>query len=444
MRAFMPLILTASVTFLGTGPSTQLNGQQADTIVDVAVAAGSFETLAAALGAANLVDALRGEGPFTVFAPNDAAFRKLPDGAVAGLLEPGARAQLQQVLTYHVVPGRYDARQLLEQGQLSTLQGEQLRFAIVGGRLTVNGVAISNNDVVASNGVIHVIDQVLLPPQAETPAAARAGEQLLLLAIERGVPLFNAGQREACAAVYEVAVQAMVDFNQELSGELRETLRGALRTVRSTADASENAWTLRRAMDHTLRRLQQSASATGESATRPVAVTPEASVFEFTSKEESERWFTVNDDVMGGISRAGMGWSKDGSALFRGQLSLENNGGFATVRCALGDVGLAGYDGIVMRVRGDGRTYGLSGMKTGRRMDVNTWTKRFATRAGEWQEVRIPFRDLEHTVMGRRVPGSGPLSAEDLRSISFIIADKSEEPFQLEIDWIRSYRDNNS
>lgn len=134
-------------------------------IIDVAVGAGSFNTLAAALTAAGLVDTLKGNGPFTVFAPTDAAFAKLPAGTVENLLKPQNRAQLISILTYHVVPGDIRANQLL--GKITpatTVQGRRVSVNGQGGRVRVNGVNVISADVLASNGVIHVIDTVLMPP----------------------------------------------------------------------------------------------------------------------------------------------------------------------------------------------------------------------------------------------------------------------------------------
>ncbi|OYU52928.1 MAG: hypothetical protein CFE27_05885 [Alphaproteobacteria bacterium PA1] len=134
-------------------------------IIDVAVGAGSFNTLAAALSAAGLVDTLKTSGPFTVFAPTDAAFAKLPAGTVETLLKPENRAQLISILTYHVVPGKITSNQLLDKvTPATTIQGRKATIDGRNGRVTVNGVAVIAADVGASNGVIHVIDTVLMPP----------------------------------------------------------------------------------------------------------------------------------------------------------------------------------------------------------------------------------------------------------------------------------------
>jgi uncharacterized surface protein with fasciclin (FAS1) repeats len=132
-------------------------------IVDTAVAAGSFTTLAAALTAADLVTTLKGPGPFTVFAPTDAAFAKLPAGTVDTLLKPENKAMLQSVLKYHVVAGKLLAADVVKLTHATTLQGQDVTIAVVNGGVTINDAKVITPDVVATNGVIHVIDTVLLP-----------------------------------------------------------------------------------------------------------------------------------------------------------------------------------------------------------------------------------------------------------------------------------------
>jgi uncharacterized surface protein with fasciclin (FAS1) repeats len=137
--------------------------QQKD-IVDTAVAAGSFKTLAAALQAAGLVDTLKGSGPFTVFAPTDAAFAKLPAGTVEELLKPENKARLTAILTYHVVPGAVMASKVVTLKDAKTVEGAMVQIRTMGGKVMVNDANVTATDIKASNGVIHVIDRVLLPP----------------------------------------------------------------------------------------------------------------------------------------------------------------------------------------------------------------------------------------------------------------------------------------
>ncbi len=130
-------------------------------IVDTAVGAGQFTTLAKALEAAGLVDTLKGKGPFTVFAPTDAAFAKLPAGTLDGLLKD--KEKLRAVLTYHVVPGKVMATDVVKLSEAKTVQGGTLAIATSGGGVKVDNANVVKTDIRASNGVIHVIDTVLLP-----------------------------------------------------------------------------------------------------------------------------------------------------------------------------------------------------------------------------------------------------------------------------------------
>ena len=132
-------------------------------IVDTAVAAGQFETLAAALGAADLVDTLKGEGPFTVFAPTDEAFAKLPAGTVETLLKPENRDQLVAILTYHVVAGKVKAADVVTLSEATTVNGATIAITVTDGGVRVNDANVIATDIKASNGVIHVIDTVILP-----------------------------------------------------------------------------------------------------------------------------------------------------------------------------------------------------------------------------------------------------------------------------------------
>ena len=134
-------------------------------IVDTAVSAGSFKTLAAALKAADLIDTLKGEGPFTVLAPTDEAFAKLPEGTVESLLKPENKEKLVAILKYHVIPGKALAADVvkLDGQEVKTVQGEKAKVAVKDGTVTVDGAKVIKTDIEATNGVIHVIDTVILP-----------------------------------------------------------------------------------------------------------------------------------------------------------------------------------------------------------------------------------------------------------------------------------------
>jgi uncharacterized surface protein with fasciclin (FAS1) repeats len=132
-------------------------------IVDTAIAAGQFETLAAALGAAGLVDTLKSEGPFTVFAPTDAAFAKLPEGTVESLLKPENKDKLVAILTYHVVPGKVDSASVVKLTEATTVNGADVAIALKDGNVKINEATVVKADIDTSNGIIHVIDTVILP-----------------------------------------------------------------------------------------------------------------------------------------------------------------------------------------------------------------------------------------------------------------------------------------
>jgi uncharacterized surface protein with fasciclin (FAS1) repeats len=160
MRRFISTSIAALV--IGSVVTLPVRAQQKD-IVDTAVAAGSFKTLAAALQAAGLVETLKGPGPFTVFAPTDEAFAKLPAGTVENLLKPENRDKLKAILTYHVVPGKVTAAQVVKLKSAKTVEGSEAKIATSGGKVKVDNANVVKTDIAASNGVIHVIDTVIMP-----------------------------------------------------------------------------------------------------------------------------------------------------------------------------------------------------------------------------------------------------------------------------------------
>jgi transforming growth factor-beta-induced protein len=133
-------------------------------IVDTAAGAGSFKTLVAAVQAAGLVDTLKGAGPFTVFAPTDEAFAKLPAGTVESLLKPENKDKLVAVLTYHVVPGKVMAADVVKLTEAPTVQGSKAKVKVEGSSVMIDGAKVVKTDIATTNGVIHVIDSVILPP----------------------------------------------------------------------------------------------------------------------------------------------------------------------------------------------------------------------------------------------------------------------------------------
>jgi uncharacterized surface protein with fasciclin (FAS1) repeats len=144
-------------------PATATAGAKSSTIVETAVAAGNFNTLVAAVQAAGLAETLGGAGPFTVFAPTDEAFAKLPAGTLEMLLKPENKAKLAAILTYHVVPGTVKAADVVKLKNAGTVNGQRVRITVEGAKVMVDGANVVATDIACSNGVIHVIDGVILP-----------------------------------------------------------------------------------------------------------------------------------------------------------------------------------------------------------------------------------------------------------------------------------------
>jgi len=156
--AALSLSLLASTSAFAGGATTP-----SQDIVDTAVSAGSFQTLTTALKAAGLVETLKGKGPFTVFAPTDEAFAKLPEGTVKSLLMPENKQKLRAILTYHVVAGNVNAAEVIKLSSAKTLNGQSVTIKTVGGKVMINGATVVKPDIAATNGTIHVIDTVLMP-----------------------------------------------------------------------------------------------------------------------------------------------------------------------------------------------------------------------------------------------------------------------------------------
>ena len=164
MRSNRSIVTLMSSLALAALLTAQVQAQDTPKdIVDTAVAAGSFNTLVAAVQAAGLVETLKGEGPFTVFAPTDAAFAKLPEGTLEELLKPENKAKLQAILTYHVVAGRVMASDVVGMKSAGTVQGQRLSITVADGKVKIDDATVVTTDIMTSNGVIHVIDTVVLP-----------------------------------------------------------------------------------------------------------------------------------------------------------------------------------------------------------------------------------------------------------------------------------------
>ena len=192
-------------------------------IVDTAVAAGSFKTLVAAVKAAGLVDTLKGAGPFTVFAPTDAAFAKLPEGTVAELLKPENKARLQAILTYHVVPGKVQAADVVKLTGATTVQGQQIDVSVKNNNVSVDGANVIKTDIQTSNGVIHVIDSVLLPTEKDiVQTAVEAKTFTTLLAAAKAAGLVEVLQSDGPLTVFAPTDEA---FAQLPAGTVADLLK---------------------------------------------------------------------------------------------------------------------------------------------------------------------------------------------------------------------------
>lgn len=218
---------------------------QQKNIVETAAAAGQFETLIAAAKAAGLAGALTGEGPLTVFAPTDEAFGALPAGTIDTLLMPENKDQLARILKFHVISGEVTGAALADGVAVDTLAGASAIVTKAEQGFTINGARIVATDIAASNGVVHVIDRVIMPPEQMTRAQAR---MLIDAAIDRGVPAFNHGNPEMTVDIYAATARKLT-ASAELSHGDRMSLSKALRGSEHANSDRASAWMLRYALD---------------------------------------------------------------------------------------------------------------------------------------------------------------------------------------------------
>jgi transforming growth factor-beta-induced protein len=212
------------------------------TIPETAKAAGKFETLLAAVKAAGLADVLGGSGPFTVFAPTDEAFAKLPPGTVETLLKPENKDKLVDILKFHVFAGRIYSDRILETNGLRMLQGAAASVSLRDGSPRIQDAKILKTDIDASNGVIHVIDSVILPPPAGVDAQRKLEE-----AVSKGVSLFNSGHHAACATVYRNTMSELM--STALPQSMKAQMASVIDQANHTQCPTERAWVLRRGID---------------------------------------------------------------------------------------------------------------------------------------------------------------------------------------------------
>ena len=157
---------------------------------------------------------------------------------------------------------------------------------------------------------------------------------------------------------------------------------------------------------------------------------------DFSDASVAKQWLSVNDNVMGGVSKGGFRITENKTLEFSGNISLENRGGFASIRTRPANLKLDGYNTIALRVKGDGRTYYLD-LRSSSRNAAGSYRAPIKTQKDTWQEIRIPLKDFKYAAFGRRVPFVDSLSANNVRSVGFTLADKQAGPFRLEVSWIK-------
>ena len=240
IASFSSLLMLASV--LSAAPKKD--------IVDTAVGAGSFKTLVAAVKAAGLVDTLKGEGPFTVFAPTDEAFDKLSKCTLDSLLKPENKHKLAAILTYHVVPGKVKAKKAAKLDSAKTVNGAEITIKPSGKSLMINNAKVVKADIKTSNGIIHVIDTVLIP---KTKKVAGNTNHIIKQAIHKGVPMFNSGHHAQTAALYmKAGKEVLGQCSTSACPVSAKTIKTALHKASAEHCPTSQAWIMRRAFDHVL------------------------------------------------------------------------------------------------------------------------------------------------------------------------------------------------
>jgi transforming growth factor-beta-induced protein len=237
---------------------------ESGTIPEVATKSGTFETLLAAANAAGLVPTLQGDGPLTVFAPTDEAFSALPKGTVASLLQPANQGKLAEILKYHVVSGRVYSEDALTLSSAPTVAGQSITITATEAGANINNARLLQTDIDACNGVIHVIDRVLLPADTSSSVAAMkpavdqrsVAMSMLTAAIDQAVPVFNSGHHGQCAEIYMRVLQEVSAMpGLTLSTGLRNQINHTLSVCPRMSSSTDRAWALRRQIDELMRTL---------------------------------------------------------------------------------------------------------------------------------------------------------------------------------------------
>ncbi len=387
----------------------------------------SADTFMAAMEGAGLIEELRQQGsqaaPITLLRPGDAAFSALSPELMTSLFDADNRRPLRELLLRHVLVGSDSAVEYLQRGAAPVRSGESISVALESGGLRFGGAPVLAGPLVAKDPgegfVIYEIGAVIgfdAQDFQRSPAQRLAKESLDAAA---SLPESN-GPGSAGATVLTLGLRSILELEPNNS-------------------AAEFALSLAPA-ERTPARLRAALKAIRDGLTATAMKDDSLALIQFEKADGEPSWFTLNDDVMGGISESRFSYTEAGTGVFTGALSLENNGGFASIRSNQRDYELDGYKGLRVRVRGDGREYGLSALAGDERGRVGSWRKRFMTTKDEWQTIDVPFSEMVLNVRGRQFPSVGPPQLDQVRSFSFIIGDKNTSPFRLEIDSVSAYR----
>ncbi len=224
------------------------------TIPEIASGAGQFNTLLAAAQAAGLADVLGTEGPFTVLAPTDDAFAALPAGTVDTLLQPENKSKLAEILKYHVISGRVYDTDAVQAGRAKTLAGRNINVNFGANGLKINEAYVVSKNIDASNGVIHIIDQVLIPQAM----SRQSSMDLLQDAVTRGAPVFNSGDHGQCCKIYMETMETLMSAGIENADDhTMRMIENTLTNARNHSNMSNRAWALRGGIDSLYTRLSQ-------------------------------------------------------------------------------------------------------------------------------------------------------------------------------------------
>ena len=231
-----------------------LAGAPKKDIVDTAVEAGSFKTLVTAVKAAGLVETLKGDGPFTVFAPTDEAFKKFWPETLKNLLKPENKDKLQMLLSYHVISGKVKAKKAKKMETAEPLSGGSLKLSVKDKDLFINSAKVVKADIKTSNGIIHVIDGVLIPNvMKDSHKKTSSTNHIIRQAIHKGVPMFNSGHHAQTAALYMKAGNEILgQCSSSACPVSTKAIKSAMHKASAESCPTSQAWIMRKAFDHVL------------------------------------------------------------------------------------------------------------------------------------------------------------------------------------------------